>query len=100
MNRLARSRTIVAKNKNELTVLNENNLDIMNSKLPNNFFEKLINAEMELEEGFSQDKLTDLFQLYLAAIQYYSTKDMQKVKEYKNRMENHLTEESTLKKFV
>ena len=98
MNKLARSKTIVDKNKHELTVLDgSNNLALMNSKLPNNFFEKVINAEMELEEEFSQDKLSDLFQLYLAAIQYYSTKDMQKVKEYKNRMENHLTEESTLK---
>ena len=98
MNRLARSKTIVAKNNHELADLDESyNLNVMNSKLPNNFFEKLINAEMELEEEFSQDKLTDLFQLYLAAIQYYSTKDLQKVKEYKNRMENHLTEESTLK---
>ena len=98
MNKLARSKTIVAKNNHELTVLNESyNLNVMNNKLPNNFFEKLINAEMELEEEFSQDKLSDLFQLYLAVIQYYSTKDLQKVKEYKNRMENHLTEESTLK---
>jgi hypothetical protein len=98
MNKLARSKTIVAKNNHELTVLDgSNNLNVMNSKLPNNFFEKLINAEMELEEEFSQDKLSDLFQLYLAAIQYYSTKDMKKVKEYKFRMENHLTEESTLK---
>ena len=98
MNKLARSKTIVAKNNHELTVLNESyNLNVMNNKLPDNFFEKLINAEMELEEEFSQDKLSDLFQLYLAAIQYYSTKDLQKVKEYKNRMENHLTEESTLK---
>ena len=69
MNKLARSKTIVAKNKHELTVLDgSNNLDLMNSKLPNNFFEKVINAEMELEEEFSQDKLSDLFQLYLAAI--------------------------------
>jgi len=98
MNRVARSKTIVAKDTHELTVLDgNNNLDIMNSKLPNNFFEKLITAEMELEEEFSQDKLSDLVQLYMAAIQYYSTKDMKKVKEYKNRMENHLTEESTLK---
>ena len=77
MNKLARSKTIVAKNNHELTVLNESyNLNVMNNKLPDNFFEKLINAEMELEEEFSQDKLSDLFQLYLAAIQYYSTKDM------------------------
>ena len=98
MNKLARSKTIVAKNTHELTVLDESyNLNAMNNKLPNNFFEKLINAEMELEEEFSQDKLSDLFQLYLAAIQYYSAKDLQKVKEYNNRMQNHLTEESTLK---
>ena len=101
---LTRSKTFVINNKNEFktmktmpTIMDGYNLDVISKKLPKNFFEKLFITEMELEEEFSEEKLKDLFQLYLSAIQYYSINDKSKVKEYKNRMDNHLTQESTLK---
>ena len=98
---LTRSKTFVINRKNDLktmpTIMDGYNLDAISKKLPKNFFEKLFITEMELEEKFSEDKLKELFQLYLSVIQYYSIKDKSKVKEYKNRMDNHLTQESTLK---
>ena len=98
---LTRSKTFVISNKNDLktmpTIMDGNNLEKISKKLPKNFFEKLFITEMELEEEFSQEKLKELFELYSSAIQYYSIKDKSKVKEYKNRMDNHLTNESTLK---
>ena len=98
---LTRSKTFVINPRNDRktmpTIMDGYNLDAISKKLPKNFFEKLFITEMELEEEFSEDKLKELFQLYLSAIQYYSIKDRSKVKEFKNRMDNHLTQESTLK---
>ena len=98
---LTRSKTFVINPRNDRktmpTIMDGYNLDAISKKLPKNFFEKLFITEMELEEEFSEDKLKELFQLYLSAIQYYSINDKSKVKEYKNRMDNHLTQESTLK---
>ena len=84
-------------NKNELTVISEHNCDLVNQKLPDNFFEKIITTEIELTEEFSHEKLTLLFQLYSTAIQYYSLNDISKVKIYQNRMEYYLTQKDTLK---
>ena len=98
---LTRSKTFVINPRNDRktmpTIMDGYNLDAISKKLPKNFFEKLFITEMELEEEFSEEKLKELFQLYLSAIQYYSINDKSKVKEYKNRMDNHLTQESTLK---
>ena len=85
---------------NELIVMNGNNFDLVNPKLPANFFEKIITTEIELSEEFNHKKLTSLFQLYSTAIQFYSLTDASKVKIYQNRMEYYLTQKDTLKKLT
>ena len=77
--------------------MNGNNYDIINQKLPENLFEKIITTEMELSEEFDHKKLLSLFQLYSTAIQFYSLTDKSKVKIYQNRMEYYLTQKDTLK---
>ena len=57
-------------------------------------------TEIELSEEFDHEKLLNLFQLYLLAIQYYSLNDPPKAKPYKIRMENYFTEKDTLKNLI
>ena len=71
-------------------------IDFQEIKLPKNFFEKIITTEMELSEGFDQEKFISLFELYQKAIKYYTIKDKTKVEAYKNRMEGILTQKETL----
>ena len=80
-----------------LTVMSGNAYNIVDISLPNNFFEQIITNEVELSEGFKYDKLEKLVQLYLNAIQYYSSTQPEKVKAYQNRMEYLLTQKDTLK---
>ena len=74
-----------------------NNYDVVDTSLPTNFFEQIIINEVELSEGFQYEKLSTLVQLYLNAIQYYSTVSPEKVKAYQNRLEFLLTQKDTLK---
>jgi len=82
------------KNENEIT--ENKKIDFQEIKLPKNFFEKIITTEMELSEGFDQEKFISLFELYQKAIKYYTIKDKTKVEIYKNRMEGILTQKETL----
>ena len=80
-----------------LTVMTGKNYDIVDTSLPPNFFEQIIMNEIELSEGFHYDKLNALVQLYLNAIQYYSSVFPEKVRAYQNRLEYLLTQKETLK---
>jgi hypothetical protein len=80
-----------------LTVMTANNYDVIDISLPKNFFEQIITYEIELSEEFKYEKLEALVQLYLKAIQYYSSKEPQKKRAYQNRMEYLLTQKDTLK---
>ena len=97
---------IKKKNKNEinempkgevLTVMTGKNYNIIDTSLPKDFFEQIITNEVELSEGFQYEKLSKLVQLYLYAMQYYSSVEPEKVKAYQNRMEYLLTQKDTLK---
>ena len=74
----------------------EDNINTVNQKLPENIFENIIDMEIELSEEFSYDKFLCLFQLYSKIIQYYSLNDPSKVRIYQNRMEQYLTKKDTL----
>ena len=88
-------------NNNQLIDLStKSGYDLIDNKLPPNFFEKVVTTEIELSEEFDHEKLLNLFQLYLLAIQYYSLNDPPKVKPYKIRMENYFTEKDTLKNLI
>ena len=80
-----------------LTVMTGKNYDIVDTSLPPNFFEQIIMNEIELSEGFHYEKLKTLVQLYLNAIQYYSSAFPEKVRAYQNRLEYLLTQKETLK---
>ena len=73
------------------------NYDIVDISLPKNFFEQIIINEVELSQEFKYEKLNNLVQLYLNAIQYYSSVQPEKVKAYQNRLEFLLTQKETLK---
>ena len=81
----------------KLTVMTGKNYDIVDISLPNNFFEQIIINEVELSQEFKYEKLNNLVQLYLNAIQYYSSVQPEKVKAYQNRLEFLLTQKETLK---
>ena len=83
--------------RNSVSASNGNNINLTNQKLPENFFENVMEMEMELENEFNYDRMRCLFQLYSAAIQYYSLNEPAKVKPFQNRMENYLTQKDTLK---
>ena len=80
-----------------LTVMTGNNYNVVDISLPNNFFEQIIENEIELSEGFKYEKLSSLVQLYLNGIQYYSSFEPEKVRAYQNRLEFLLTQKDTLK---
>ena len=80
-----------------LTVMTGKNYDVVDISLPDDFFEQIIVNEVELSEGFQYEKLNTLVQLYLNAIQYYSSVNPEKVKAYQNRLEYLLTQKETLK---
>ena len=80
-----------------LTVMTGNNYDVVDISLPNNYFEQIIENEIELSEGFKYEKLSSLVQLYLNGIQYYSSYEPEKVRAYQNRLEFLLTQKDTLK---
>ena len=82
--------------KDKLTVMTGKNYDIVDISLPNNFFEQIIINEVELSQEFKYEKLNNLVQLYLNAIQYYSSFQPEKVKAYQNRLEFLLTQKETL----
>ena len=81
----------------KLTVMTGKNYDIVDISLPKNFFEQIIINEVELSQEFKYEKLNNLVQLYLNAIQYYSSVQPEKVKAYQNRLEFLLTQKETLK---
>ena len=81
----------------KLTVMTGKNYDIVDISLPNNFFEQIIINEVEFSQEFKYEKLNNLVQLYLNAIQYYSSVQPEKVKAYQNRLEFLLTQKETLK---
>ena len=83
--------------KEQLTIISRNNCDVVEISLPKDFFEQIITNEVELSEEFKYEKLFALVQLYLNAIQYYSSMEPEKANAYKNRLENLLTEKETLK---
>ena len=83
--------------KEKLTVMTGKNYDIVDISLPKNFFEQIIINEVELSQEFKYEKLNNLVQLYLNAIQYYSSVQPEKVKAYQNRLEFLLTQKETLK---
>ena len=80
-----------------LTVMTGHNYNVVDISLPNNFFEQIMENEIELSEGFKYEKLASLVQLYLNGIQYYSSYEPEKVKGYQNRLEFLLTQKDTLK---
>ena len=84
-------------NREKLTVMTGKNYDIVDISLPNNFFEQIIINEVELSQEFKYEKLSSLVQLYLNAIQYYSSVQPEKVRAYQNRLEFLLTQKDTLK---
>ena len=86
-----------SQNPDILTVKVGNKYDVIDISLPKNFFEQIITNEVELSEEFKYEKLNTLVQLYLSAIQYYSSFDPKKVKAYQNRLEYLLTQKDTLK---
>ena len=81
----------------KLTVMTGKNYNIVDISLPKNFFEQIIINEVELSQEFKYEKLNNLVQLYLNAIQYYSSVQPEKVKAYQNRLEFLLTQKETLK---
>jgi hypothetical protein len=85
------------KKRNSGSAPNNNNINLANHKLPENFFENVMEMEMELDYEFNYDRLRCLFQLYSTAIQYYSLNEPTKVKPFQNRMEHYLTQKDTLK---
>ena len=50
--------------------------------LPDNFFEKILDAEMKLKTGFSMDVLQELINYYTIAIEYYESNNDEKYKRY------------------
>ena len=80
-----------------LTIMTGENCSVIDISLPKDFFEQIIFNEVELFEDFKYEKLNSLVQLYLSAIQYYSSFEPQKVKAYQNRLEFLLTQKDTLK---
>jgi len=83
-------------NREKLTVMTGKNYDIVDISLPNNFFEQIFLNEVALSQEFKYEKLSSLVQLYLNAIQYYSSVQPEKVKAYQNRLEFLLTQKETL----
>ena len=79
-----------------LTVVNNTRLKELPTELPENFFEEIIDEEMELSEEFTMDKFLSLVRKYSAAIEYYIVLDSNKAKLYQNRMEYLLTNKDTL----
>ena len=85
--------------RNSLSVMNGNQVNLVDVQLPKNFFENIWQMEMDIELSgeFKYDKLLALFNLYSQAIQFYSLTDPKKVKPLQNRMEGYLTKKDTLK---
>ena len=81
---------------NQITVVTNSGYKIASVDLNKNFFENLLVLEMELEDGFSMEKLFELIKQYSIAIEYYLQNDQSKAKAYQNRMEYLLTNKDTL----
>ena len=83
---------------NQLTIVTVSGYHLVPTKLDQNFFENLLTLEMELEEEFSIQKLSELTKQYSIAIEYYLQVEPLKAKAFQNRMEYLLTNKDTLMK--
>jgi len=67
-------------------------------KLTPDFFEKVLDQELELKRNFSIDNLQVLVDLYSMAIEYYSSIEDSKFRDYQNRLNMLLSHPNILKK--
>ena len=75
---------------------NEGDYEALEFNLPDNFYENIINSEIELSEDFTLEKLNSLIQLYSIAFQFYLENEPKKAKAYRIRMEYLLTDKEIL----
>ena len=65
--------------------------------LPDNFFERILDAEMKLKTGFSMDVLQELINYYTIAIEYYESNNDEKYKRYSQSLNLLLSQPEVLK---
>ena len=65
--------------------------------LPDNFFEKILDAEMKLKTGFSMDVLQELINYYTIAIEYYESHNDERYKRYSQSLNLLLAQPEVLK---
>ncbi len=65
--------------------------------LPDNFFEKILDAEMKLKTGFSMDVLQELINYYTIAIEYYESNNDERYKRYSQSLNLLLSQPEVLK---
>ena len=65
--------------------------------LPDNFFEKILDAEMKLKTGFSMDVLQELINYYTIAIEYYESHNDERYKRYSQSLNLLLNQPEVLK---
>ena len=65
--------------------------------LPDNFFEKILDAEMKLKTGFSMDVLQELINYYTIAIEYYESNNDERYKRYSQSLNLLLNQPEVLK---
>ena len=65
--------------------------------LPDNFFEKILDAEMKLKTGFSNEVLQELINYYTIAIEYYESINDQRYLRYSQSLNLLLSQPEVLK---
>ena len=65
--------------------------------LPDNFFERILDAEMKLKTGFSMDVLQELINYYTIAIEYYESNNDERYKRYSQSLNLLLSQPEVLK---
>ena len=65
--------------------------------LPDNFFERILDAEMKLKTGFSMDVLQELINYYTIAIEYYESHNDERYKRYSQSLNLLLAQPEVLK---
>lgn len=65
--------------------------------LPENFFEKVLDYELNLKRSFTMNTLQELVNLYSTAIEYYESLEDNRYKDYQNRLNILLSQPEILK---
>ena len=65
--------------------------------LPDNFFEKILDAEMKLKTGFSNEVLQELINYYTIAIEYYESINDQRYLRFSQSLNLLLSQPEVLK---